>query len=79
MYLVLEIELKLNYDNGIEYMCHHVRDKSATYEGAIEQMNQRANGTLENGYFDKVISKSASSITLHNGGTAYKRYCVVDG
>lgn len=74
MYIVLESEIKINYDGELEYAQNEIIRAYGTLEEANEAMTDIANKTLARGYFNKIIYKSDTCIKLHNGGTAYKQY-----
>ena len=73
MYVIVESEIKLNYEGGLEYIDTNVIACSSREEG-IATIEQKKNETLKRGYFTKVVSETSNSVTLYNGGTAYMVY-----
>lgn len=79
MYLILRITLKLNNDNGIESMGHTLYSKNEDLWCACKLMERGVEESLFIGYYNKVVQKTTTSITLSNGNNAYERYCIVEG
>lgn len=77
MYIVLETEIKIDYNAELEYAQNEIIGTYGTLEKATEVMTDIANKTLSRGYFNKIIYKSDTCIKLHNGGTAYKQYSIM--
>ena len=73
MYVIVESEIKLNYEGGLEYIDTDVIACGSREEG-LAAIEQKKNETLERGYFTKVISDDPNRVTLYNGGTAYMVY-----
>ena len=76
MYLILRITLKLNNNNGIEYMGHTIYDKNNDLWCACKLMERGAEECLRLGYH--VVQETTTSTTLHNGATWYERYCIIE-
>ena len=72
MYVLLELEIKLTMDGELEYVESDI-EKCDSEVTATERMEEKKKEILDGGYFNKVICETPKQVTLHNGGTVYKK------
>ena len=77
MYAVLELEIKLNYDEGYKYIDPKI-ELGKDFEDCVNKIQQKKEETIKNGYFDIVIVDRKNFVILYNGGTVYKQYNIME-
>jgi len=77
MFIVLEIEVKINYQGKLEYLQNNIIGKAYSFEEANRMMDNAVIYRVNAGYFDKILCQRDGYATLTNGGTAYLKYEVI--
>lgn len=75
MDIILEIEVKLNYDGTLAYMNEEVYGPFSAAEAQVKY-ESLIDTALSRGYFDKVRLRSSNRTILFNGGTATKYFII---
>ena len=75
MNIILEVEVKLNYDGTLEYMNEEVYGPYSTNE-VQTKYEALVDTAISRGYFDNVDSRTSNRTRLSNGGTATKYFII---
>ncbi len=76
LYVLIEEEIKLNYDGTLQYVDDEIISSSNNLKDIEMILVDKIGETIHRGYFDKEYSHTKSTYILYNGGTAYKRFSI---
>ncbi len=78
MFIVLKIEVKINYNSTLQYIQDNIIGKTPTLKEANTIMNADIDERTNEGYFDKILCRRDNYAMVTNGGTAYLKYQILE-